>query len=145
MYFHRKDGRIPLIKDFYRKEIKTMAENREYLTHTEQEDSISISEDVLTAIAAKAISEIEGVGSLMNQTMTEQITEQIMRKKVGRGVRVENQDGEVVLTVYLMVRYGYAIPEVAEKVQNAVATAVASMTNFSVSAVNVHVGGVTFD
>ena len=58
-----------------------MADNREYLTHTEQDDSISISDDVLVAIASKAVSEVEGVGSLMNQTMTEQLTEQIMRKK----------------------------------------------------------------
>ncbi|MBQ5799461.1 MAG: Asp23/Gls24 family envelope stress response protein [Oscillospiraceae bacterium] len=122
-----------------------MADNREYLTHTEQDDSISISDDVLVAIASKAVSEVEGVGSLMNQTMTEQLTEQIMRKKIGRGVRVESMDGEIVLNVYIMVRYGYAIPEVAEKVQQAVAAAVAAMTNFKVSAVNVHVGGVSFD
>ena len=122
-----------------------MADNREYLTHTEQDDSISISDDVLVAIASKAVSEVEGVGSMMNQTMTEQLTEQIMRKKIGRGVRVENMDGEIVLNVYIMVRYGYAIPEVAEKVQQAVAAAVAAMTNFKVSAVNVHVGGVSFD
>ena len=122
-----------------------MADNREYLTHTEQDDSISISDDVLVAIASKAVSEVEGVGSSMNQTMTEQLTEQIMRKKIGRGVRVESMDGEIVLNVYIMVRYGYAIPEVAEKVQQAVAAAVAAMTNFKVSAVNVHVGGVSFD
>ncbi|MBR6738476.1 MAG: Asp23/Gls24 family envelope stress response protein [Oscillospiraceae bacterium] len=122
-----------------------MADNREYLTHTEQDDSISISDDVLVAIASKAVSEVEGVGSLMNQTMTEQLTEQIMRKKIGRGVRVESMDGEIVLNVYIMVRYGYAIPEVAEKVQQAVAAAIAAMTNFKVSAVNVHVGGVSFD
>jgi uncharacterized alkaline shock family protein YloU len=122
-----------------------MADNREYLTHTGQDDSISISDDVLVAIASKAVSEVEGVGSLMNQTMTEQLTEQIMRKKIGRGVRVESMDGEIVLNVYIMVRYGYAIPEVAEKVQQAVAAAVAAMTNFKVSAVNVHVGGVSFD
>ena len=122
-----------------------MADNREYLTHTEQDDSISISDDVLVAIASKAVSEVEGVGSLMNQTMTEQLTEQIMRKKIGRGVRVESMDGEIVLNVYIMVRYGYAIPEIAEKVQQAVAAAVAAMTNFKVSAVNVHVGGVSFD
>ena len=122
-----------------------MADNREYLTHTEQNDSISISDDVLVAIASKAVSEVEGVSSLMNQTMTEQLTEQIMRKKIGRGVRVESMDGEIVLNVYIMVRYGYAIPEVAEKVQQAVAAAVAAMTNFKVSAVNVHVGGVSFD
>ena len=43
-----------------------------------------------------------------------------------------------------MIRYGYAIPEVAEKIQNAVSGAIESMTGFPVKAVNVHVGGVCF-
>ena len=40
-----------------------MAENREYLTRTEENGSIHISEDVVAAIAADAIGEIEGGGS----------------------------------------------------------------------------------
>ena len=52
-----------------------MADNREYLTRAEENGSINIAEDVVAAIAADAIGEIEGVGS-MCQNMTEQITEQ---------------------------------------------------------------------
>ena len=85
-----------------------MAENREYLTRAEENGSIHISEDVVAAIAADAIGEIEGVGS-MCQNVTEQITEQFTGKKALRGVRAEVQDGEIVIDVYLMVRYGYAI------------------------------------
>ena len=90
-----------------------MAENREYLTRAEENGSINISEDVVAAIAADAIGEIEGVGS-MCQNMTEQITEQFTGKKGLRGVRAEVQDGEIVVDVYLMVRYGYAIPETSQ-------------------------------
>ena len=63
-----------------------MAENREYLTRAEENGSISIAEDVVAAIAADAVAEIEGVGS-MCQNMTEQITEQFTGKKGLRGVR----------------------------------------------------------
>ena len=52
--------------------------------------------------------------------------------------------GQAVVDVYVMIRYGYPIPEVAEKIQNAVSTAVESMTGFAAKAVNVHVGGVSF-
>ena len=65
-----------------------MAENREYLTRAEENGSINIAEDVVAAIAADAIGEIEGVGS-MCQNMTEQITEQFTGKKGLRGVRAE--------------------------------------------------------
>ena len=53
------------------------------------------------------------------------------------------EDGAVV-DVYILIRYGYAIPEVAGKIQGAVTNAVESMAGFAVKAVNVHVGGVSF-
>ena len=73
-----------------------MAENREYLTRAEENGSINIAEDVVAAIAADAIGEIEGVGS-MCQNMTEQITEQFTGKKGLRGVRAEVKDGEIIV------------------------------------------------
>ncbi len=121
-----------------------MAENREYLTRAEENGSISIAEDVVAAIAADAVAEIEGVGS-MCQNMTEQITEQFTGKKGLRGVRAEVRDGDIIIDVYLMVRYGYVIPETARKVQDSVSAAVSGMTGYSVQAVNVHVGGISFN
>ena len=121
-----------------------MAENREYLTRAEENGSINISEDVVAAIAADAIGEIEGVGAMMT-TMTEQLTEQFMGKKPARGIRMDIQDGEITLDVYLTVRYGYAIPETARKVQDSVGAAVSAMTGYNVHAVNVHVGGISFN
>jgi len=99
---------------------------------------------VYAAIAADAIGEIEGVGS-MCQNMTEQITEQFTGKKGLRGVRAEVKDGEIIVDVYLMVRYGYVIPETARKVQDSVSAAVSGMTGYNVHAVNVHVGGISFN
>ena len=121
-----------------------MAENREYLTRAEENGSINIAEDVVAAIAADAIGEIEGVGS-MCQNMNEQIAEQFTGKKGLRGVRAEVKDGEIIVDVYLMVRYGYVIPETARKVQDSVSAAVSGMTGYNVHAVNVHVGGISFN
>ena len=118
-----------------------MGENREYLTQSASDGSINISEDVVVAIASEAI---EGVGAMMT-TMTEQLTEQFMGKKPARGIRMDIQDGEITLDVYLTVKYGFAIPETAAKVQDAVMSAVETMTGFSVRAVNVHVGGISFN
>jgi uncharacterized alkaline shock family protein YloU len=119
-----------------------MGENREYLTQSASDGSINISEDVVVAIASEAIGEIEGA---MMTTMTEQLTEQFMGKKPARGIRMDIQDGEITLDVYLTVKYGFAIPETAAKVQDAVMSAVETMTGFSVRAVNVHVGGISFN
>ena len=113
-----------------------MSENKEYMTHPEELGCIHISEDVLASIAAGAAAEVEGISGLMNLAA---------KKSNARGVRLSVDDEEgAVIDLYVMIRYGYAIPEVAEKIQNAVSGAIESMTGFSVKAVNVHVGGVSF-
>ncbi len=122
-----------------------MAENRDYLVRKEENDSINISEDVVLSIVTKALGEIEGAGALMNATYTEQIAGQIKGKKPLRGVRVEAKEDGVVIDVHMMVKYGYSIPEVAEKAQESIAGSVGSMTGFAVKGVNVHVGGISFN
>ena len=109
-----------------------MGENKEYMTHPEELGCIHISEDVLASIAAGAVAEVEGISGLMNV------------KSNAKGVRLTADEDGAVIDLYVMIRYGYAIPEVADKLQSAVSGAIESMTGFDVKAVNVHVGGVTF-
>ena len=112
-----------------------MGENKDYMTHPEELGSIHISEDVLASLAAGAAAEVEGISGLMN----------VAAKKSGtRGVRLAVDEDGAVVDLYVMIRYGYAIPEVAGKIQSAVSAAIESMTGFPVKAVNVHVGGVSF-
>jgi len=112
-----------------------MGENREYITHNEELGCIHISEDVLAAVSAGAAAEVEGICGMMNVAA---------KKTAAKGVRVTVEEDSAVIDLYVMLRYGYAIPEVAEKIQNAVASAVEAMTGFAVKAVNVHVGGISF-
>ena len=62
-----------------------------------------------------------------------------------RGVKIDMTGTALVLDLYLTVRYGTAIHEVAENAQKAVSSAVEAMTGCPVGAVNIHVGGVTLD
>ena len=112
----------------------------EYLTRAEENGTIHIAEDVIAAIVADAVKDVEGVGA-----SSQNVTEQLAGKKAVRSVRVEQVDDSVAIDVYLMARYGYAIPEVAQKVQDAVSNAVGGMTGFPVKEVNVHVGGISFN
>lgn len=55
-------------------------------------------------------------------------------------------DGEgIVVNLFILLRYGCAVSEVAQKVQSSVFAALEGMTGFQVNAVNVHVGGISFD
>ena len=112
-----------------------MGENKDYMTHPEDLGCIHISQDVLASIAAGAAAEVEGISGMMNLAT---------KRSNARGVRLTADDDGASVDLYVMIRYGYAIPEVAERIQNAVSGAIESMTGFTVKAVNVHVGGVSF-
>ena len=112
-----------------------MGDNKDYMIHPEELGCIHISQDVLASIAAGAVAEVEGISGMMNLAA---------KKSNARGVRLSVDDDGAAVDLFVMIRYGYAIPEVAEKIQAAVANAIESMTGFAVKAVNVHVGGVSF-
>ena len=109
-----------------------MAENKEYMIHQEDDGSIQISEDVLASIASTTALEVDGVSALMSANVSDLMGG---KKMTCKGVRVE----------LVAVRYGCAISDVAKKVQKNVHTALEGMTGFKVAAVNVHVGGISFN
>ena len=119
-----------------------MPENKDYLTHEETLGTIQISEDVVASIATSTALEVEGVGGLLSTNMSDYLGG---KKMTARGVRVEMEGDAIVVNLFIMLRYGFAVAEVAEKVQTAVFSALEGMTGFAVKAVNVHVGGITCD
>jgi uncharacterized alkaline shock family protein YloU len=121
-----------------------MADSREYVTHPEELGSINISEDVVSAIAAAAASEVDGVSGLVYGTSTN-VHEMLSRKNISKGVKLDIGEDSVAIDVFIMVRFGSPIADIAKNVQDAVAAAVENMTELKVSRVNVHVGGVSFD
>ena len=124
-----------------------MGESKEYLTLTEETGNIHISEEVVAAIVVGAVRDVEGISGMLN-TVGGNVADLMGKKnqaKGVRGVKIDMTGPAMVLDLYVTVRYGYAIPEVAEKVQTAVANAVEAMTGLAVNCVNVHVGGVSFE
>ena len=62
-----------------------------------------------------------------------------------KGVRVELDGEQIIVNIFVVMRYGCAIGDVAKKVQKNVHMALEGMTGFKVAAVNVHVGGISFN
>lgn len=115
----------------------------EYITCQEERGSINISEDVVAVVVSAALAEVEGVAGLAN-TVGAELVELFGKKNVTKGVKVQFTDEQVVVDVLIMVRYGYAIANVAKKVQAAITYAIESMVGYT-PVVNVHVSGVAFD
>ena len=119
-----------------------MAENREYISQADENGDIYISEEVLAMIAGAAATEVEGVTGLSGGNFSEQI---LNKRSLSRGVTVIREEEEITLNISILIRYGCAIPEVAKQVQDAVRTSLQDTSGLKVAAVNVRVGGVTFD
>lgn len=107
--------------------------------------NLTISEDVIGIIAGLAAAEVEGVSG-----MTLGIVDGINQflggnKKYSKGVKIEMEGNEVVINLFVIVRYGVKIPDVAFSIQNSVKGSVEGMTGLTVKAVNINVQGVTFE
>ena len=122
-----------------------MAESKEYMTLPEENGSINISEEVIAAIAVGAVREVEGVSGMMTNlggSVADLMGGKKNVQKGTRGVKIDMTGTALVLDLYLTVKYGVAIHEMAENAQKAVSAAVEAMTGCPVQAVNIHVGGV---
>lgn len=108
-------------------------------------NNLTISEDVIGIIAGIAAAEVEGVSGMtlgfvdgINQILGN-------NKKYSKGVKIELDGNNVVIDLYVIVKYGVRIPDVAFSIQNAVKSQVETMTGLNVQSVNINVQGVTFD
>lgn len=120
-----------------------MAEGREYVSQVEDQGSIHISEEVIASIAAVAAVEVDGVASLAANPGSD-FAELLGRKNLSKGVQLQLNESGVTAAVSILVKYGYAIQDVAKAVQDAVMSSVEATTGLSVEAVDVHVRGIAF-
>jgi uncharacterized alkaline shock family protein YloU len=95
------------------------------------------------AIAAGAALETEGVEGLSNSPGKE-LSDLIGKKSLSKGVRVKVADDAICVDIFIIVKAGNVVSAVGKNVQEAVKTSVEATTGLTVSAVTVHVSGVTF-
>ena len=108
--------------------------------------SIKISDDVLSACAAKAALDTQGVYSLAPADFTDTISESILGKVSGsRGIKLSQGDGEIKADIYIIVSAGVKIPAVAWNIQENVKKNLEEFSGYKVSCVNIHVQGIHFE
>lgn len=103
---------------------------------------VKISDEVVGVIAGLATTEIDGIVG-MSASLVGGITQILSGKKnLSKGVKVNVNENSAAIDLYVVVKYGVRIPDVAVKVQENVKRAVESMTGLDVSAINIHVQNV---
>lgn len=105
---------------------------------------LKISEEVVAIISGISATEIDGIAG-MSSSLAGEIVEMLGRKNLSKGVKVEVGEKEAAIDLYVIVNYGYRIPEVSWQVQEKVKKGVEKMTGLKVIEVNIHVQGINFD
>ncbi len=103
---------------------------------------IKVSEEVVGIIASTASADVDGVAG-MSGGFAGGLVEMLGRKNLSKGVKVEVGEKEAAIDLFVVVEYGYRIPEVCWEVQEKVKKHVEDMTGLDVIEVNVHIQGVS--
>ncbi|NMA95973.1 MAG: Asp23/Gls24 family envelope stress response protein [Clostridiales bacterium] len=113
-------------------------------TSIEEYGKITFADEVVAIIAGLAAAEVEGVAA-MSGGFTGGFTEMLGMKNLSKGVKVEIGEKETAIDLYLIVKYGVRVPEMAWEIQENVKKTVETMTGLTVVEVNIHVQGIDFE
>lgn len=106
-------------------------------------DNVTYKRNVVISIVSLATQEINGIASISRTAVS--AIKSALSKNVSRGIIVEFENNLVHIDVFVNVKFGYSVKDVAFRVQENIKSSVESMTEFKVSSVNIHVVGVTFN
>lgn len=100
--------------------------------------AIHISEDVIVELAGKTVQGIPNIKTAAK------FAPKFGRGKKNGGIRVEvnHSQGEISVDIYVLVKYGQRIPDLAWDVQEKIKDNLERYTGYTVKAVNVNVQGI---
>ncbi len=114
-----------------------MADNKQYIAQNQENGAVMISEEVIAAIVANAVKEVEGVASIGIARSS------LERKLLNKGTKITvSETNELTIECNIVVAYGTSVVTIARAAQEAAASAVEAMTGIKPAAVNVNVSGI---
>jgi len=112
------------------------------IMHKEESQSdlgnIKIHKNVVASIASIAAAEIEGVKRISGDFKSGLL--ELIGKKGLLAIKVEiDKNDEIRIEVPLVIKYGFNIPDIANKVQENIRNALEKTTNLSIKSININV------
>ena len=107
---------------------------------------IGIASDVLAAIVARAVDEVEGVASVGVKDLATNLVSMFYAKTAPAGPAVETTvvNDELAITVHLTVFFGYPFKKLAEAVRLAVVHAIDAQVGVGTASVDVCIDNLVF-
>lgn len=109
----------------------------------EFKDNVTYKKNVVISIVSLATQEISGIASISRKSVS--VLKSAFSKNINRGIIVDfDNNNNAKIDVFVNVKFGCSVKDVAFRVQENIKSSVESMTEYKVEAVNVHVVGVNF-
>lgn len=103
---------------------------------------IKIHNDVIASIAILATGEVEGIAKICDNITSKCIDLVKNREKIGAiGIKTE-KDGGISITIPVIVKFGYNIPDIALALQEKIKTAVEETTDIELKDIIIKIKGV---
>ena len=118
--------------------------NTHKLYEKEMMGEVRIADEVVAIIAGLAATEVDGVDSMAGN-ITNELVGKLGMKNLSKGVKVDVTEEHVSVDLSLNIKYGYNIPDVSERVQDRVKSAIDNMTGLTVLDVNIRIAGVNIN
>ena len=118
--------------------------NTHKLYEKEMMGEVRIADEVVAIIAGLAATEVDGVDSMAGN-ITNELVGKLGMKNLSKGVKVDVTEEHVSVDLSLNIKYGYNIPDVSERVQDRVKSAIENMTGLTVLDVNIRFAGVNIN
>lgn len=106
----------------------------------DKKTELSVNTEVLEKMAEIAAKEVDGVTGLSKKAID--LKGIVKTKNALKGVKVENINGAIEISVYICVKQDAKVKEVAEKVQQNIKDKIQTMTGNAVTQVNVNVADI---
>ena len=105
---------------------------------------VRIADEVVAIIAGLAATHVDGVDSMAGN-ITNELVRKLGMKNLSKGVKVDVTEEHVSVDLSLNIKYGYNIPDVSERVQDRVKSAIENMTGLTVLDINIRIAGVNIN
>lgn len=113
------------------------------MTDKQSIDNMTLAPGVIDTIIAIAVGEHEGVASL--GTPAGGFFAKIANKPSTSGIESRyNDEGKLDIVLHLIVNYGYVLPEMAEKLRQAIADALMMQVGVEVGSIDIFIDGIQF-
>lgn len=109
---------------------------------TQAEGEVNYKKNVVLSIVNLATQEINGIAGISRKAIP--VVKRMLNKNYHKGVILEFVDNSVYVDVFVKVKFGYSVRDVAFRVQENIKSSIESMTEYKAAEINIHVTGVVF-